>query len=250
MSEIREMQLCIVDMIKKVNTLFRENNIEYFLLGGSVLGSIRHKGFIPWDDDMDIGIKRNQFKKAEELLKTLREYVYEPIENHIIPDAPIGHLHLVNEKYPIENSPTIDVFALDGVPENEKKWKKIKWLAYWYHLAILGRPARNRGVIIKFLTWTLLKIIPKSGWKIIRKKTLARVTSIDIECARKIANIWGAWGFKEYFSSDMFESASYEEFEGLKLPLPADPDKYLTQMYGNYMELPPLEKRVPRHREF
>ena len=56
MDAIREMQLEIVKIINKIDIVFKENNIQYFLLGGSVLGAVRHKGFIPWDDDMDIGI--------------------------------------------------------------------------------------------------------------------------------------------------------------------------------------------------
>lgn len=250
MEKIREMQLELVKMIKAVDTIFKENGIQYFLVGGSVLGAIRHKGFIPWDDDMDIGIKRNQFERAEELLASMNDYVYEPSDKHIIPDAPLGHLHLVNEVYPIENSPTLDVFALDGVSENKKSWKKVRRLANWYHLAVLGRPAQNRGLPMKCATWLLLTVIPKNIWKKIRNYAFKKLTSIDVETAAYVANIWGAWGFKEFYPREMFDKTVDGDFEGLKLPLPSNPDAYLSQMYGNYMEFPPVEKRVPRHREF
>ena len=84
MSEIREMQLEIVSMMKEVDALFTEHNIKYTLLGGSVLGSIRHNGFIPWDDDMDIGVLRKDFDQAEQLLSKNKKYVYETAEKHII----------------------------------------------------------------------------------------------------------------------------------------------------------------------
>ena len=250
MEKIREMQLELVKMIEAVDNVFKENGIQYFLVGGSVLGAIRHKGFIPWDDDMDIGIKRNQFERAEELLASLKDYVYEPSDKHIIPDAPLGHLHLVNEVYPIENSPTLDVFALDGVPGNKQSWKKVKSLANWYHLAVLGRPAQNRGKLVKCATWLLLSVIPKNIWQKIKNFTFQKLTSLDVSTAECIANIWGAWGYKEFYPREMFDGSVDGEFEGLKLPLPANPDEYLTQMYGDYMTLPPVENRVPRHRTF
>lgn len=247
MSRLREMQLEIVKMIEKVDMLFRENNIQYFIIGGSVLGAVRHKGFIPWDDDMDIGIKRSDFQKAEALLLTLKEYVYETTEKHIIPDGPTGHIHLINEKYPIEKSPTIDVFALDGVPEEPKQWKKLRIAATWYHLAILNRPALNRGFLKKLVSQLCLKCIPKFIWKMIKTECYKKITSYNIESAPYITNIFGIYGSKEFFPRIMFDSITYGEFEGLKLPMPANPHEYLTQIYGNYMELPPIEKRIPKH---
>lgn len=249
MDAIREMQLEIVKIINKIDIVFKENNIQYFLLGGSVLGAVRHKGFIPWDDDMDIGIKRSDFQKAEALLLTLNEYVYETTENHIIPDGPTGHIHLVNEKYSIENSPTIDVFALDGIPDDFDEWKKIRSKANWYHLAVLNRPALNRGFIKQMITFILLKIIPQNIWNKIKIHSFKKITSYGVDEAPYIANFFGAWGEKEYFPRSMFDSVTIGEFEGLKLPMPANPHEYLSQMYGNYMELPPVEKRIPKHRK-
>ena len=65
-----------------------------------------------------------------------------------------------------------------------------------------------------------------------------------------IGNIWGFWTEKEYFPKEVYENITLHDFEGMRLPIPADYNKYLSQMYGKYMELPPEEKRVPKHREF
>lgn len=248
--KIKEMQIEIVKMIKDVDLLFKENNIQYFLLGGSVLGAIRHKGFIPWDDDMDIAVFRSDFKKVENLLSSMEKYVYEFSDNHIVPDAPMGHLHYVNEQYPIENSPTIDVFALDGAGQTEREWKKQRRIANWYHLAVLQRPAQNRGLIKKFITFVLLACIPKFLWKKIEFYSLMKIQKYDVKNAPCITNLFGAWGYKEFFTRSMFDSYVVGEFEGLLLPLPANPHEYLSQMYGDYMQLPPLEERKPRHRTF
>lgn len=250
MEELRKLQSELTMMISDVDGLLKENNIRYFLLGGSVLGAVRHKGFIPWDDDMDIAVFRPDFHKAEELLSGLDKYVYEPADSHVIPDAPVGHLHYVNERYPIENSPTIDVFALDGAGATEKDWRKQRRIANWYHLAILGRPAKNRGFLSRLATALLLSFIPSKVWAEIKRLSFKKITSLDVSISPYIANLFGAWGYKEFFRREMFDTCMFGEFEGLVLPLPANPHEYLTQLYGDYMRLPPAEARRPRHRKF
>lgn len=250
MTEIRKMQLEIVKMISEIDRLFKSNGIKYTLLGGSVLGAVRHKGFIPWDDDMDIGVFRPDFERVEKLLSDFKSFVYERAENHIVPDAPIGHLHVVNDEYKIENSPTIDVFALDNVPENEKSRKKLRFYANIHHLAVLRRPPEHRGKLKRLAVQFLLKIISKKHWDKIQKKTFEKIMTLCNQKTGFVGNIWGFWTEKEYFPEIIYENITEHDFENLKLPIPADFDTYLSQMYGNYMELPPPEKRVPKHRSF
>lgn len=247
---IRQMQLEIIKMMEELDNLLNENGIKYTLLGGSVLGAVRHKGFIPWDDDMDIGIWREDFDKAENLLLNFKPYIYETVEKHVIPGAPIGHLHLVTENYPIENSPTIDVFPLDIVPESEKERKKLRTIANIYHACIVRRPPQNRGVLRKVLFTIVFSIFPYNFWVKLQKKQLNKILSYRESNSNYIGNIFGAWFEKEYFKKEIYENLERSQFENLLLPIPKNFDVYLTQMYGNYMELPPVEKRVPKHREF
>ena len=245
--KLREMQLEIVEMMKNLDKLFAENNIKYTLLGGSVLGAIRHKGFIPWDDDMDIGILRQDFERAEELLSNFKPYVYETSTKHIIPDAPTGHLHLVNDTIPIEMSPTIDIFALDYVPSEKKEQKKLRLIANIHHLAVLRRAPQNRGKLNKIVFGILLKIIPNKLWDTIQKETLNKIINYAKE-KDMIGNIFGYWTEKEYFKSEIYENLEKYTFENLELPIPKEYDFYLTQLYGDYMQLPPLEARKPKHK--
>lgn len=246
---IREMQHDIVEMMNDLDKLFEKNGIKYTLLGGSVLGAIRHKGFIPWDDDMDIGVLREDFEKTEELLSSFKPYTYETTTKHIIPDAPIGHLHLVNEKYPIEMSPTIDIFALDYVPSEKKEQKKLRLIANIHHLSVLRRAPQNRGKLNRFIFGMLLKIIPNKMWDRIQKKSLNKIINYTKE-KNMIGNIFGFWTEKEYFKSEIYENIEKTQFENLQLPIPKEYDFYLTQLYGDYMQLPPVEKRVPKHKKF
>ena len=250
MTEIRKMQLEIVYMMSDINALFNKNSIKYTLLGGSVLGAIRHNGFIPWDDDMDVGVFRVDFEKVEKLLSSMKKYVYEPAETHSVPDAPIGHIHVVNNTYKIENSPTIDVFALDYVPDDKKNQKKLRFYANIHHLAVLRRAPKNRGKIKRILFQFLLNTISEKSWDKIQRLSLKKIMEFCKNQNTWIGNIWGFWTEKEYFPREVYENLVVHDFEGMQLPIPADYNKYLSQMYGNYMELPPEEKRVPKHREF
>ena len=249
MTSLREMQLEIVEMMKNLDKLLTENNIKYTLLGGSVLGAIRHSGFIPWDDDMDIGIMRQDFEKAEKLLSDFKPYLYETATKHIIPDAPMGHLHLVNDTIPIEMSPTIDIFALDYVPSEKKQQKKLRFIANIHHLAVLRRAPKNRGKLNKIVFGILLKIIPNKLWDIIQQKSLKKIINYTQE-KDMIGNIFGFWTEKEYFKSEIYENLENYKFENLELPIPKEYDFYLTQLYGDYMQLPPLEARKPKHKNF
>lgn len=250
MTEIREMQLEIVKMMENVDSLFSEKGIHYTLLGGSVLGAVRHKGFIPWDDDMDIGVFRDDFGNVEKLLSQMSEYVYEKAEKHIIPDAPIGHLHFVNDKYPIENSPTIDVFALDKVPSDEKNRKKLRRVANLHHLCVLRKAPKNRGKAKRIIVSILLHLIPNCVWNILQKSSLRKIMQLNKQNFSCIGNIFGAWTEREYFDFSVYKETERIQFESLQLPCPKNVDLYLSQLYGNYMELPPKEKQVPKHREF
>lgn len=249
MTDIRRMQLEIVSMMEKVDALFQREGITYTLLGGSVLGAVRHGGFIPWDDDMDIGVFRKNFARVEQLLSSLHPYQYERAEEHIVPDAPIGHLHLVNDTYPISNAPTIDVFALDTVPSDRRKWKRLRMTANLHHLAVLGRAPEHRGRMNKIIFSIFFKIVPKKMLSFIKRKTLKSITDCSGYDGKWTGNIFGAYTEREYFPTEMYAELERRNFETLSLPVPKQYNEYLTQLYGDYMMLPPLEQRVPKHRD-
>lgn len=247
MSRIREMQEELIRMIDDVDRLFGEHGIRYTLLGGSVLGVVRHGGFIPWDDDMDIGIFRKDFGRAESLLAQMKQYLYECSENHIVPDAPVGKFHLVNEKYPIDNSPTIDVFPLDAVPDNPQEWKKLRVLANIHHITVRRRAPKNHGRLVKIIFSVFLAVTPKKLLRLLNRWSLKKMLAYDGQGCHHTGNIYGAYTEREYFPTEIYAETVRMNFEGLSLPVPKEYDRYLSQLYGDYMKLPPEEQRVPKH---
>ena len=93
---LKELQQRLVEMLSSFQKFTQQNGMIFFLVGGSALGAVRHQGFIPWDDDVDIAMMREDFEKMEYLMSLqhdrLGEFIYSPVEKHMIPDAPIGYL--------------------------------------------------------------------------------------------------------------------------------------------------------------
>lgn len=247
MNNIRAFQLQIVQMMTDVDELFSANNINYTLLGGSVLGAIRHKGFIPWDDDIDIGILRQDYDTAEKLLATLQSYTYEYAENHIIPDAPVGHLRFSKDLSNLSLSSTIDVFALDYVPSAQAQQKQFRFFANIYHACVLRKPPKNRGKLNNLVLKVIFYVLSNSLLDSLQSISKQKILNPNLEYQSYVGNIFGAWGEKEYFQESIYTDLILENFEGLKLPIPRSYEHYLSQLYGDYMQLPPIEQRVPKH---
>ncbi|GHU75438.1 phosphorylcholine transferase LicD [Spirochaetia bacterium] len=250
MNTLADLQNKLVVMMRDVDTLLTTHKIPYFLIGGSVIGCIRHKGFIPWDDDIDIGVMRSDFEKVESLLSTLKQYVYESVEKHIVRAAPIGQLHYVDENYPVTNAPTIDFFPLERVPDNWVCRKMQHFFMNVFHLCVYRQKSQNRGFLSNSFTAIILFVFPKPVLDRLQSLALKIITHWDSDTDLPIANIWGDYGNSEIFDKSMFSGDNKGTFEGMSLPIPMNPDLYLTQLYGDYMTLPPPEKRHPKHRHY
>lgn len=251
-SELRQFQLMLVEMMKDVDVIFKENGIEYFMLGGSVLGSVRHKGFIPWDDDIDIGIKREYFNEAERLLqhKLNEKYVYESPEEQSVPSAPIGRIYLKpKENQKIDDMPTIDVFALDGAPANIFLQKIQVWVGHIYNLCVYGKPSKNQGKFKNGLTHLFLFFFRKKSREIIKKFSLKYITHWSSVKSPYITNLYGYSNRKELMPMSYFVKPKYLVFEDMLFPAPNHPQEYLTKIFGDYMQLPKVEDRIPSHKK-
>ena len=113
---LKELQQRLVEMLSSFQKFTQQNGMIFFLVGGSALGAVRHQGFIPWDDDVDIAMMREDFEKMEYLMSLqhdrLGEFIYSPVEKHMIPDAPIGYLYdTLHADAGYENTAKIDYEA-------------------------------------------------------------------------------------------------------------------------------------------
>lgn len=252
---LREFQLKLLEKLLILDEFLKENGVQYYLIGGSALGAVRHQGFIPWDDDIDIAMSRAEFERFESLdFSKLEErhLQYCKIGENVILNAPTGFLYDRSDpSVPYEECLTIDIFPMDFVPESRLKQRLQKLVSEMYHLSVSRSVAQNRGRFKKILSTVIVKCTPR--WLFRQYERFAKWAMLKLggEDSSLISNIFGQQGYYgEIIPKDYFSEGVELPFEGHLLPVPKAYDAYLTAIYGNYMELPPEEKRQPQHKDY
>ena len=266
---LEEMQSIELNILVDFTNYCDKQGLVYFLCGGTLIGAIRHKGFIPWDDDVDIMMPR------EDYLKALKGYTHPYYKqdsvsidsNSTIRYARINDIRTVlktnqKEKYP--ESIFIDVFPMDGFPEEtwrQKLFLGIQQLLIACHLAtLLDYKVSNRYADRKagFADWrkylrTLVKYIMIATLGQTSPSFWARL--IDQRASRESyaghqyvgVAVSGPHGLKEIMPSSLFQESITVDFEKAKLSAPRGYDEYLTKLYGDYRKMPPQEQRKSHH---
>ncbi len=243
----------------EILTLFDEyckkNQIQYYLAYGTLLGAVRHKGYIPWDDDIDVMMFRKDYDFLVDHNIIAEGIQFTSLEND--PKFPYPFAKIINTKTILRekadfNYPdfgiNIDVFPLDYFPneysKRKRKLRRIKRLKFICDIkAISYSKDRSlfKNIIVNILKWMLVFVPRQTIMKKIVK--LSRKDKLSNYCG---INVWG-YGEKEVFKCSTFDGTTTLEFEGKQYQSPEKYHEILTQLYGDYMTLPPEEKRVSHH---
>jgi len=258
----RQIQLEELKILMEVDRFCRENGLKYSLCSGTLIGAVRHKGFIPWDDDIDICMPRPDYEKMLEIVEKDKGHIGKfcvknlRFNNTILPFSKVVNKNILTENEfsgEEEKDPLwIDVFPMDGMPEDEKQAKKFcnrlrnmkKTLLSLtiYDKALRVRSSNMFKYVIKLLC---KKIIGKRNAKRIAKKMNEYAQRYDYE-----RSIFVADSVFEYIPSAKLTKKDLEPiempFEGKKVYVMQGYDKYLTSQYGNYMT-PPAKKDQTTH---
>ncbi len=250
-----------MEIVKAVVKICDRHGLIYYMLGGTMLGAIRHKGFIPWDDDIDLGMPRDDYEKfleiaPNELPDTLKVVNYRntPEYQYYITRVLDTDTKVIEERIGNDNKYTnasIDIFPIDGTPNNILL-RRIYFFRILSHRALMSLcykdsidRKRQRNTVEKVFL-CLMERLPiekittpyKQKCKIdklLRRQNLKR--------SKYIGNIMGAYRTREIVPTEFYGKGAFYQFEDMKLRGLEQYDEYLTYTYGDYMQLPSEDKR-------
>ena len=257
--ELSELRLLQLEMLQFVHDFCVENKISYSLSGGTLLGAVRHKGYIPWDDDIDIMMTRPDYERFYRLFNAQNHENYKFIfsNNEKQYFQPFGKVinqkTLLCEHYDRKIDSLgvyIDVFPVDGLPENltqrQQYWKKIAKLKNINTLLYEKSNKKEKGLkkIIRFILFYLLRILPANLFaKIINRCAIKN----PFESSEYVACSVFGYGQKEEVPKSIYDKYVLLDFENKKFFAMQGYDTYLKSLYGDYMQLPPAEKQIAKH---
>ena len=238
-----ERQNELLSMIKKIDMLFMDNGIKYSLCGGSLLGAIRENGFIPWDDDIDIMMDRENYNKTIGLFSSKNSEILFGLRR----EHWIDRIHKRDSTDP--NDASIDIFVMDHCPDNAFL-RRFKVLVIRTLQGMMKpRPTNDdHSIFYKICLW--ITYILGKPFSMDRKYAWYKAISEigNKKPARFIT------GYNDYFnlvvlrySGKLMDHFIKHQFEDTELSITAEYDNYLSTQYGDYMTPPPIEERIPLH---
>lgn len=259
LSEILSIQL---DILSSVDIYCRQKGIKYFLLGGTCIGAVRHHGYIPWDDDIDIGMTRpyyerfiREYNSDQEKDPNLRVFAPELNWDYYAPYANICDTRTVldegsNGHHGIEIGIKIDLFPVDGIPSDLRAFHKEKemmsklWNALYLKRVTIDK---ERPFKWKLITFSRKFLLFPFRYSTIQKMIRRLALSNKYEDAEFAVEVVFPWKRDVMCEKCVFEDLVEIRFENISVLIMSNYDRYLTLKYGDYMELPPEDQRIAHH---
>lgn len=257
--ELADLQQINLQMAEYFVNLCKEHNLLCYFCGGGCIGAVRHKGFIPWDDDLDFFMPRKDY----ELLVGL--WPKEPGQKYMISkagkdyrdhnqyitvrDAETTMIKPYQADLDIVHGVGLDIFPLDGCPGNKlKRYSQMFW-ACVYALFCTEQVPKSHGKMLSVISEIALTLFSSHRiryriWKFAEKQ----MSKYDIDDCQYITELCAGPGYmRNRYPKGAFASAVWLPFEDTEMPVPVGYDAYLRIAFGDYMKLPPEDKRIPHH---
>lgn len=253
LDDVKHIEMEILDFIDKV---CKEEGIAFFLDCGTLLGAVRHKGFIPWDDDIDLLILRKDYYRLLEAInsRNTKYRVFSMYDNYdyfyafakIIDTTTI----LIENGLPAIDGlgVYVDIFPADYLPDSKIPRFFFQRTIFLYRVvADLALTDKVGGDKNGFLKRIAIKICKKYGWKRALLKIEKKCRRAAGKKTNTLANMLATSDPSRFALAEWFKDPVYLQFESGMYPVPSSYDEYLTVLYGDYMKLPPENKRSSNH---
>ncbi len=240
-SALRRTQLELLEILKVLDGICKEHNIEWWLSSGTLLGAARHQGFIPWDDDIDIVMLRKDFKRFDKIMRNYQseEYVYHSMSTDVDyvylfskfrkRQGDAGEEHRRSKFYKYKG-PFVDIFCIEKTNYFAARASSIIYNNL-QHLTSYVRWSWLRRPLILLVNLLCLGIIVP----------LLRLVGLINPSGEYHYTLGLGWGRHKFFMEHTFPLGR-AKFEGVEFPVPKDMDAYLSQVYGDWRKLPTDEQ--------
>jgi len=260
-NNIKKLHEVDLQIVKEVVSICDKHNLTYYMIGGTLLGAIRHKGFIPWDDDIDLGMPREDYEKFLEVAPSMLssnldivnyktdssyQYYITRVRNK---DTKVIEKRICNDtKY---THASIDIFPLDGTPNNkyQRKLYYFKIMALRALMSLSYKDSidneRKRGILEQIFLSIMIKIPTENLFNPTRIKNQIdkEMRKYPVKDSDIIGCLMGAYRVGEMVPRKVYGKGKCYDFEDIKLHGPEYAHDFLEIIYGNYMELPPENVR-------
>ena len=254
--DVRKMQKKGLEMALFFDQFCQEHGLLYYMCGGCCIGAIRNQGFIPWDDDVDVFMPREDYERLKTLWRDTEEYsIQYTTEDYLTENQFLTicanqttFIKTYQKELDINHGLVLDVIPLDGCPTGWRRKTQKLW-ALLYSLFIVGKAPENHGKAVYTMGKLLLSLVPSRSaryrlWRMCER----RMTQYPISQCQYITELCtGPHYMQNEYPKEIFEKAIRVPFEGVEMPIPQGYDQYLTMAFGDYMQLPPKEKQVCHH---
>ena len=260
---IEEARQYQIDMLDALAEYCDAHGVNYYLSAGSLLGAVRHKGYIPWDDDIDVNMPRPDVEKLMKLTGGR-------LNDHLViarPEGPIEQStsfpRLLDTRYVLKSATAdgkavyytnlfIDIFPIEGLPTSMARvrlhYALTRPMITMRRLAWFRGPLTGKQKFTKAIRYGLRPVARLFGYRFWNRALLWLAKLYDYDKCDYVGVVCGyIHTTQEYIEKSGYGVPATVEFEGKRYKAPHDTDKYLRNLYGDYMQLPPPEKRVTHH---
>lgn len=257
---VRELQKNLIEMLAWFHEYCKTNGLRYYALGGTMLGAVRHKGFIPWDDDIDVGMPRSDYEKLISFIgnRKCNNYFVETFQSRDkdfrYPYAKLYNTKttLVERTWPIlKRGIFIDIFPLDGLgntfEDSLRRWNEISMISnlLWARICSVRKNREIYKNLYVILAHCIPDIIARDEYKLHKMDNICKLS--DFDEMKYGGNVFGNWGTKEIMKISIMGKPSLYKFEELEIYGAQDYESYLSSLYGNWRKLPPVDEQISHH---